>query len=215
MLTLALHTAMAGCDVAIQRDGTVLASLSEAMRKGQDARLPGLVAEACEQAGVTLEEIERLGVVTGPGSFTGVRVGVAFARGLALATGVPCVGISSLEAALPDGQQGSAIVLLPAQKRPPEITYWAQTFRSGAATAPPEEMPLDAVVELLNAHPHMVFGDAAALQDALPSLSIRPAAPSALRAAALTAVFDPERHPPRPSYARAPDAALPGGKTLT
>ncbi|WOR15594.1 tRNA (adenosine(37)-N6)-threonylcarbamoyltransferase complex dimerization subunit type 1 TsaB [Hyphomonas sp. FCG-A18] len=214
MLTLALHTAMAGCDVAIQRDGTVLANLSEAMRKGQDARLPGLVALACEQAGVTLEEVERFGVVTGPGSFTGVRVGVAFARGLALATGVPCVGVSSLEAALPDGQQGSAIVLLPAQKRPPDITYWAQTFRSGAATAPPEEMPLQAVADLLNAHPHMVFGNATALQEILPDLSVRVAQPSAARAAALTAVFDPASHPPRPSYARAPDAALPGGKSL-
>lgn len=214
MLTLAIHTAMAGCEVAIVRDGSVLAEKAEAMRKGQDVRLPGLVAETCAHAGITLKDVDRFGVVTGPGSFTGVRVGVAFARGLSLATGAPCVGITSLEASLPEGQQGSAIVLLPAQKRPPDVTYWSQRFRTGAAVAAAEEMRLETLIELLSAHPHMVFGEADALQVALPELEVRPALPSAVRAAHLTAQFAPAEHPPRPVYARAPDAALPGGKTL-
>ncbi|MEM1036822.1 MAG: tRNA (adenosine(37)-N6)-threonylcarbamoyltransferase complex dimerization subunit type 1 TsaB [Pseudomonadota bacterium] len=209
MLSLAIHTAMAGCEIALIRDGAVLAERAEAMRKGQDARLPGLVQACCETAGINLKEIDRFGVVTGPGSFTGVRVGVAFARGLALATGAPCVGITSLEAALPDGQQGSAIVALPAQKRPPDITYWTQRFRSGSATGLPEEMDLDALVSLLEAYPHMVFGEAGALQSTLPDLQVRPAQPSAVRAAQLTTLFEPDEHPPRPAYARAPDAALP------
>ncbi|MEO1642696.1 MAG: tRNA (adenosine(37)-N6)-threonylcarbamoyltransferase complex dimerization subunit type 1 TsaB [Pseudomonadota bacterium] len=213
MLTLAIHTAMAGCEVAIARDGAVIAGRAEAMRKGQDARLPGLVADCCEAAGVTLNEFDRFGVVTGPGSFTGVRVGVSFARGLALATGVPCVGISSLEAALPEGQQGSALVALPAQKRPPDVTYWTQRFRSGSATRAPEEMRLEDLAALLEAYPHMVFGDAEALQSALPDLEVRAAKPSAVRAAILTSQFDPAEHPPRPTYARAPDAALPKARS--
>lgn len=215
MLTLALHTAMAGCDVAIVRDGESLSACEAQMRKGQDARLPGLVREACQSASIQLEDVDRFGVVTGPGSFTGVRVGVAFARGLALATGKPCVGITSLEAALPAGQQGSAIVLLPAQKRAPDITYWSQRFRTGQAVAPAEEVTLDALVDLLSAHPHMVFGEAAALQTVLPDLEVRPARPTAHRAAELAALFDPDRHTPRPVYARAPDAALPGRRILS
>lgn len=209
MLTLGIHTAMASCEIAIVRGAKILATRKETMRKGQDARLPGLVREACETAGVRLHDIERFGVVTGPGSFTGVRVGVAFARGLALATGAPCIGITSLEAALPEGQQGSAIVLLPAQRRAPDITYWSQRFRTGEAVASAEEIRLDALVELLEAHPHMVFGDAGALQDIMPGLEVRSAGPCAIRTAQLTQVFDPLLHPPRPVYARAPDAALP------
>jgi len=182
------------------------------MARGQDVRLAGLVAEACAEAGVTLAQIDRFGVVTGPGSFTGVRVGVAFARGLALATGASCIGVTSLEAALPAGQQGSAIVVLPAQKRAPDITYWTQRFRSGLATGPAEEMALEALAALLDAHPHMVFGDAAGLQAVLPNLDSREATPTARRCAELAAMFDPGMHPPRPTYARAPDALLPGGK---
>lgn len=212
MLTLGLHTAGPACEIALVRAGGLLAARHEAMARGQDARLAGLVAQTCAEAGVTLAQIDRFGVVTGPGSFTGVRVGVAFARGLALATGASCIGVTSLEAALPAGQQGSAIVVLPAQRRAPDITFWTQRFRSGLATGPAQEMTIEALVELLGAHPHMVFGDAAGLQSVLPGLESRMASPSARRCAELAAVFDSGAHPPRPTYARAPDALLPGGK---
>ena len=214
MLTLGLHTAGPACALAIVRDGAVVVDLREAMVRGQDARLPGLVARVCDDAEIALGDIDRFGVVIGPGSFTGVRIGVAFARGLALATGAACVGVTSLEAALPEGQQGSAMVVLPAQRRAPDVTYWAQRFRSGVATGPAEEMGLEMLVRLLRAHPHMIYGDAAALVEAMPELSVHTSAPDAARTAVLAAQFDPEAHPPRPTYARAPDALLPGGKAL-
>ncbi|MEM1390814.1 MAG: tRNA (adenosine(37)-N6)-threonylcarbamoyltransferase complex dimerization subunit type 1 TsaB [Pseudomonadota bacterium] len=209
MITLAIHTAMPGCDVAVFRDGTVIAERTEAMRKGQDARLASLVSETCEEAEISLQEVDRFGVVVGPGSFTGVRVGVAFARGLALATGAHCVGVTTLEAALPPNQQGSSIVVLPAQRRAPDITFWTQRFRGSMATAPAEEMRLEALIDLLKAHPHKVFGEASALQTQMPDQIIHPAIPSARRAAELAAHFDPSNHPPRPVYARAPDATKP------
>lgn len=209
MIVLGFHTAGPACELALIRDGDALAVRTEAMQRGQDARLPGLTQALLSDAGLALDAIDRFAVITGPGSFTGIRVGVAFARGLALATEKPCLGITTLEAALPAGQQGSAIVALPAQKRPPDITYWTQTFRSGIATDAASEMPLQAVVDLLSSHPHMVYGDAAALQAELPDLPVHAAQPSALRAAQLAAGLSPEDRTARPTYARAPDAALP------
>lgn len=212
MRVLAFHTAGAACELALFDGTRRLAERRESMVRGQDARLPDLVQETLDAAQLSLKQIDRFAVITGPGSFTGIRVGVAFARGLALATGAPCVGVTSLEAALPDGQQGSAIVALQAQKRAPDITFWSQTFRTGIATAPATELRLEDLTALLEARPHMVYGDPDALALHLPGIRVSAAVPSAGRAAQVAATLDPERRPARPTYARAPDAALPGAK---
>ncbi|NQY38525.1 MAG: tRNA (adenosine(37)-N6)-threonylcarbamoyltransferase complex dimerization subunit type 1 TsaB [Henriciella sp.] len=212
MIILGIHTAGPACDLAIWRDGEVLAEAREPMVRGQDARLPELTKSLLDEAGYTFTDISRYAVVTGPGSFTGIRVGVAFGRGLSLATGAPCIGVTSLEAAQPAGQQGSAIVALAAQKRPPDITFWAQTFRSGMATAIANEMRADELVQLMSDRPHLLFGDQDALSRCFPNDSIHAAAPSAARAAAVAAELDPDQRPARPTYARSPDAALPASK---
>lgn len=98
MTILALNTCLAACDGAIWKDGRVLSAATEDMNRGQDGRLPGFVADLATDAGTDLAEINRFVVVTGPGSFTGIRIGVAFARGLALAFRKPIVGLTSLEA---------------------------------------------------------------------------------------------------------------------
>ncbi|MEL7541857.1 MAG: tRNA (adenosine(37)-N6)-threonylcarbamoyltransferase complex dimerization subunit type 1 TsaB [Pseudomonadota bacterium] len=213
MLVLAIHTAGPACDLALLRDGTVLSEQYEAMGRGQDARLPALAETLIKNAGVTFAQIDRFAVITGPGSFTGIRVGVAFARGLALAVDKPCVGVTSLEAALPDGQQGSAIVALPAQKRPPDVTFWTQTFRTGLATGPARETPLAELAALLNDRPHMLYGDASSLSPHFDAGIVHPAQPSARRAAQVAASLDPADREAHPTYARAPDAAPPQNKT--
>lgn len=214
MLTLGINTSGPACDVAVLKDGDVLSSRLEEMVRGQDARLPGIVEHCLTEAGAGFHDISRIGVVTGPGSFTGIRVGVAFARGLALAVKRPCIGVTTLESALPAGQQGSALVALPAKRRPPELSYWVQRFRTGEPTGRPEEISLEDLAEDLSAHPHFVFGEGLdALGQALPSLEIHPATPSARRCAERAAgVSDPETAGASPVYVRAPDAALPGGR---
>lgn len=212
MIVLAIHTAGPACDLAILQDGAVRAERQEAMLRGQDARLPQLVQDTLSGANVSLDQVDRFAVVTGPGSFTGIRVGVAFARGLALATGKPCIGVTSMETALPAGQQGSAIVALPAQKRAPDVTFWTQTFRTGTASGPASEMAVEDLITLLRDRPHMVYGDASALEAYLPGMPIHAATPNAVRAGQVAAILDPEVRPARPTYVRAPDAALPKAK---
>jgi tRNA threonylcarbamoyladenosine biosynthesis protein TsaB len=213
MIVLGIHTAGPACDLAIVRDGATIAELCEPMTRGQDARLPGLTKTLLANANLSFADISRYAVVTGPGSFTGIRVGVAFARGLGVATGTPCVGVTSLEAALPAGQQGSALVALPAQKRPPDITFWAQTFRSGMATAAAMEIRAVELVQLLTDRPHMLFGDPEALSSTFPNAQVHEARPNAVGAAIASSRLDPDLRPARPTYARAPDAALPASKS--
>jgi len=212
MIILAIHTAGPACDLAVLREGAVIAQRQEAMLRGQDARLSQLVQDVLADAKLGLDQVDRFAVVTGPGSFTGIRVGVAFARGLALATEKPCIGVTAMEAALPAGQQGSAIVALPAQKRAPDITFWTQTFRTGSATGPASEMALEDLIILLNDRPHMVYGDASALEPYVQDTPVHSAAPNAVRAGQVAAMLDPEIRTARPTYARAPDAALPKAK---
>jgi tRNA threonylcarbamoyladenosine biosynthesis protein TsaB len=209
MLILGINTAGQGCDVVLMENNLALGQKQDPDARGQDVTLPALVRSVWTDAGIEPGQIDRIAVVTGPGSFTGIRLGVAFARGLALALEKPCLGITSLEASLPPGQQGSAMVLLPAQKRPPDITYWVQRFRSGTATTDPEECHIQTLHEELLARPHRLFGEATALQEKAADLPVYPARPTAARAAALAAERDPALHRPRPNYARAPDAVLP------
>lgn len=206
MRILAINTAWSGCDVAVIDGDAVLAERREPMARGQDARLPGLVQETTHEARLSFADIERLAVVTGPGSFTGIRLGVAFARGLALTLEVPCLGITSLEATLPLGQPGSSLVLLAAQRRPPDLTFWTQGFRNGVATAPPDEVEIVALIEQLQAHPHILFGDGEAVMQAAPNLSVTQAHARAVTAAKLASERDPDSAPPKPVYVRAPDA---------
>jgi tRNA threonylcarbamoyladenosine biosynthesis protein TsaB len=80
------------------RDGEVLAETSENSAKGHAGALPRLVGRALETAAVALARVEVLAVSLGPGSFTGLRVGLSFAKGMAFASGARMVGVSTLEA---------------------------------------------------------------------------------------------------------------------
>lgn len=190
MLVLAINSCLPACDAAIGRFDEsgqleVLAQNTEQMRRGQDARLPGFVSELCDAAGIELPELGRIAVVTGPGSFTGIRIGVAFARGLSLGFSIPVVGLTSLEAGT--DKNASGLFGFAAQKRPPDRTWWVQCLQNGLGT--------DEVIEHSEAD--------------LPVGAFQDVEPSAVHALQKALLVSPESHPASPVYARLPDAAPP------
>ena len=95
---LAFDTSVAHCAAALLSGDRVMVSRHEEMAKGQAERLMPMLQEMLAEAGISWRDLACLGVGTGPGNFTGVRIAVSVARGLALGLGVPAVGVTSLEA---------------------------------------------------------------------------------------------------------------------
>ncbi|MGA0603333.1 tRNA (adenosine(37)-N6)-threonylcarbamoyltransferase complex dimerization subunit type 1 TsaB [Caulobacter sp. KR2-114] len=142
-MVLALDTCLGACSVAVTADGRVLASACEPMTRGHQERLAVMAREVMAQAGIGFAALDRIGVTVGPGSFTGLRVGVAFAKGLGLALGVPCVGVGSLEAlAATAGLPGRVAAAIDSGRG----QIYLQTFADGRPLSEPAVMPLDAAM---------------------------------------------------------------------
>lgn len=97
MTLLAIDTSANLCAVCVWKDNAAIVSITQDIGTGHAELLMGMIDEALAQAGKNYADLTRIGVVIGPGSFTGVRVGVSTARGLALALNIPAVGITTLE----------------------------------------------------------------------------------------------------------------------
>lgn len=98
MLVLALDTTSRQGSCAVARDGAVLVEIGGDARLSQATRLPGDLQSVLAQAGLALDSIDVFAVATGPGSFTGLRVGIATMQGLAFAAHRPLIGVSALDA---------------------------------------------------------------------------------------------------------------------
>src|SRR5581483_4237083 len=98
MRVLAIDTALEACSAAVldTYHGAVIASESLTMTRGHAEAVMPLIARVMDRAEIEFEELDRVAVTTGPGSFTGLRVGISAARGIAVAAGKPAVGLSTL-----------------------------------------------------------------------------------------------------------------------
>lgn len=113
MIVLGIDTALGACAAAIVRAGEVAGKRAALMDKGHAEHLAPMAAAALAEAGVSARDLDRIGVVIGPGGFAGVRVGLAFALGLAVGTKAKVVGVGSLEAlaaALPAAGLRAAVI---------------------------------------------------------------------------------------------------------
>ncbi|APX90233.1 tRNA (adenosine(37)-N6)-threonylcarbamoyltransferase complex dimerization subunit type 1 TsaB [Brevirhabdus pacifica] len=204
LLTLAFDTSAAHCAAALLCGDRELASAHEEMRKGQTERLFPLLEEMLERGGANWADLDLLGVGIGPGNFTGIRISVSAARGLALSLGIKAVGISPLEAQA----EGHAHPLLSLGAAHAGQVYAARVDRNAMATpalmAPEEALELAKAQDLpVCAAPPLVEGVTTA--PGLHLLPSGPLAPAIARLAQRRADDAPER--PAPLYVRPADAA--------
>jgi tRNA threonylcarbamoyladenosine biosynthesis protein TsaB len=207
VIVLALDTCLAACSVALLRDGETLGWLSEPTARGHQERLAPMTRDLMARTGVQFAGLDRIGVTVGPGSFTGLRVGLAFAKGLAFALGRPCVGVGTLEA-LAAGLEGGgpcAAVIDAGRGR-----VYVQLFDGEASLSGPDILPLETaaarLVEVFAASEVTLTGPGAdLLVAALPGGSVHAQPAPDPRAVARRAASAPSA-PPRPLYLRPPDA---------
>jgi tRNA threonylcarbamoyl adenosine modification protein YeaZ len=170
-------------------------------------------------AGLQLPEIDRIAVTTGPGSFAGIRVGVAFARGLALTLGVRAVGVGSLDAlALPADRSRKTAVMAVLDARRDRV--WALVASAdGHVLYPGAELTPGAAADLAAETECAILGSGGAIlaairPDLASSLIGDTVAPEIGNVARLAARLDPDTSPPEPLYLREADAKPQSGFAL-
>jgi len=216
MLLLAIDTALDACAACVldTRTGRMMAHESQLMKRGHAEALMPLLGRVMQQSGLAFAELDRIAVTTGPGSFTGLRVGLSAARGIGLAAGKPIVGITTLAAyAAPVVTRNGPAPVIAAIDARHDHVYFQAVSGNGTALQPPCVIPIDeAIAATRFGAPHLV-GNAAALlaarwpTDAEQPISVDPQpAPELSWIAWLGAAVDPQVALARPFYLRAPDA---------
>ncbi|HEV7253222.1 MAG TPA: tRNA (adenosine(37)-N6)-threonylcarbamoyltransferase complex dimerization subunit type 1 TsaB [Mesorhizobium sp.] len=221
-LVLAIDTAAdrAAAAVLDASEGREPGRAVEVMATGHAERLMAVIAEALRQAGVGYADLGRIAVSVGPGSFTGVRVGVATGRGLALALSVPAVGVSTLEALAAEArsQTASAHPVLTALDGGRDTVFAAAFDEEGAVLREPTAVGLEEAVAWAREIRPILAGTAAArLAAALPDLAlpVGPQAPTAdIAVFALLGAAKSVHGKPKPLYLRPPDAKPQAGFIL-
>lgn len=221
--TLAFDCAGGACSAALVSDGKLLAHRFEERRRGQAERLVPLLQETLAEANLDWSAVRRLAVTRGPGSFTGVRIGLATARALALARGCPLVAVDGFalyaamvrEGVAESDQRGRSLTVVIDARR---ADLFLQCFDlEGSAMGEPAAVLPEMLPALLPAGPLLLAGDA--IEQALPALAERDVivvrsmlhadARVLARLAEGMATPAPGAPPPAPLYLRPPDVTLP------
>jgi len=197
MLVLGLDTTGPDCSVSIVDEACVRGHMSRNIGRGHAEVLAGMVEDVFSTAELTPNDIDRLAVCTGPGSFTGLRVALSFAKGFALPRNLPVIGIDALEVTaqelwVRDENQHMAIYR---DIRRGEVFYGE--YQCGKPVARPRAIAFDAAIERSTGF-----------------LSVETLATDTRILAWLAIDRDPDDYPAEPLYSRGPDAKLPGGKPL-
>ena len=216
MRVLAIDTALEACSAAVLDTGRrgIAASETIAMARGHAEALMPLIARVMDIADVEFAALDRIAVTTGPGSFTGLRVGISATRGIALAAGKPAIGLSTLAgfAAPLIAEDDSTHVVAVIDARHDNV--YLQVFGIGGRTlVAPRIATLRDAVRAAMTGPARIVGSAANLLAAAwprgvdqPIAVEQCAAPDIGWIARLGAAATDGSGPPKPLYLRAPDA---------
>ncbi len=215
MKILALDTANSRCSAAVLVDGgegnvETLFARNEELSRGHAERLMGMIEEVLAEAGLSLDAMDRIAVTRGPGSFTGLRVGMSVARGLGLVLDVPVIGITTLAAIAEGARDGKRAVAVALAARNEEV--YAQSFSAdGTPQGDPSVVILEDFAKSLS-EDTLLAGSAASRiaeqrQDLADGALSGDAAAANIAAVARLALRASEPDgPPTPLYLRPPDA---------
>lgn len=222
MRVLAFDTCFQTIDIAVLDGAAITAHVSETVSGGHGERLLPLIETALAKAGLEFADIDRVAVTLGPGGFTGLRVGVAVARAIALSTGKQLVGISSLDllartAFARSELQEVATIVATADAR--KGMLFAQRFQTDPWTPldEPELLSPDEIAAVASQQGVLIVGQGANAIQSAPKSVRRAAAADLLPDARVLAAAAPHLTPldePRPFYVRAADAKPQSGKSL-
>lgn len=216
MLILAIDTALEACAAGVLDTdaGKMIAQETQAMKRGHAEALMPLIARVMKESGIAFPSIDCIAVTTGPGSFTGLRVGLSAARGIALAAEKPVVGVTTLMAyAAPVVSQNGEQPVISAIDARHDHVYFQAVSGNGGSLIRPRVAPIE---EALGGSrfgaPHLVGNAAKILADRWPADGPQPVkvdaepAPDIAWVAWLGAAVSPDTAPAKPYYLRAPDA---------
>jgi tRNA threonylcarbamoyladenosine biosynthesis protein TsaB len=215
MRVLAIDTALGACAAAVLDSsvGALLASESVLMARGHAEAIMPIIARVMDKAQCEFSQLNRVAVTVGPGSFTGLRVGISAARGIALAAAKPAIGLSTLSAlAAPHVAARTGDTIIAAVDARNEQVYFQVFAPNGTTIVTPRLDRVRAAVRAVPVGPTVITGSAAALVAAhWPSGSPAPhveehAAPDIGWVARLGAAAQDEGTAPKPLYLRRPDA---------
>jgi len=217
MVLLALDTSLEACSVAVLAADRVTVR-SEPLARGHAERIMPMIGAVMAEAGVGYPDLGRIAVTIGPGSFTGVRVGVSVARGLALVLGVPAVGVATLAALAADPATGEGVRVAAIDAKRGEV--YVAVHEGTREIAPPAALALAEAARAVPEGVPIVGSGAAGLDAAMAEIGRRAgpllplAAPAIKAVARLGAAAVPPFASPAPLYLRAPDAKPQAGSGL-
>ncbi len=215
MRIFAIDTALEACSATVfdTEQEAIVAHESMAMARGHAEALMPLIARVIGKSQLTFAQIDRIAVTTGPGSFTGLRIGISAARGLGLAAGKPVVGLSTLAAyAAPFIAADDTLPVAVAIDARHGHVYLQVTAAGGRTVVTPRVVPIEEAVRLARGGKVRLTGNAANILAAAwptndpPSLVEQCAAPDIEWVARLGASVTESTSPPKPLYLRPPDA---------
>jgi len=233
MNILSFDTTLNRCSVAVLAAGQVLAHKFQVLQRGHAEALMPMISDAMEMADLTFSDLDLIAVTTGPGTFTGQRVGLSAARGIGVARSLPVQGVGSLSAiayaARNDGHDnlgdGDILVVLDARREQFYVQHFPADMPIYSAAYLPQAVATNELADLLPEKTCVLVGTGAGMAMEMPGLN-RPgvratSSPPEADAVAVAelAILMVDRDglptvPPAPLYLRAPDAKLPGGRTL-